>query len=197
MVQWYVTKPLFSGPSSGSSSASASNVPSPPEKFFPTGRLDTPFYCHDVTDRALRVPYADPAISTHPCGARGILSVEVLVPEASIDSYVMLYSAVTGAAANVHGGYRYSPTTSVNFSLSVPNTEDSVMAELASKGRVGIEIRAPRDGEDESWLQERGVGIREVRIFVPAQGADEVDERQLDTEGTGASLVLVSEPTGC
>lgn len=61
------------------------------------------------------------------------------------------------------------------------------------RGRVGIEIHAPRDGEDDAWLRERGVGIREVRIFVPADGEDEVDERPLDSEGIGASLVLVAE----
>ncbi|KIX02048.1 uncharacterized protein Z518_07987 [Rhinocladiella mackenziei CBS 650.93] len=186
-VEWYVTKPLFDN--------SAPNVPQPAEKRFPTGRLDTPFFCHDVTERSLRVPYADTSISTHPCGAKGILSVEVLVPEEKIDSYIKLYSSVTDSEPKVHGGYRYRPTTSVSFHLSVPNKDEPTMKELL--GRVGIEIRVPRDSEDEAWLKNRGVGIREVRIFAPAGGEDEVDERPLDGEGIGASLVLVREPEGC
>jgi hypothetical protein len=69
-VQWHVTKPLLDN--------GAPNVPRPAEKYFPTGRLDTPFFCHDVTERALLVPFADKDISkTHPRGARGILSVEL------------------------------------------------------------------------------------------------------------------------
>jgi len=179
--QWYVTKPLFND--------AAPHAPQPAEKYFPTGRLDTPFYCHDVTDRNLRVPYSDPSISKHPCGAVGILSVEVVVPETHIDRYMTLYSSVSGAAPKVHGGYRYMPTTSVSFPLSSPDPD----AMRGLRGRVGIEIHAPRDGEDDAWLKERGVGIREVRIFVPAEGQDEVDERPLDSEGIGASLVLVAE----
>ncbi len=186
-VEWYVTKPQLDN--------TAPNVPKPLEKFFPTGRLDTPFYCHDVTDRDLRVPYRNQEISTHPCGAKGILSVEVLVPEAQIDSYMHLYGAVTGASPKVHGGYRYSPNTAVSFLLSTPNAEEPSMKTL--RGRVGVEIHAPLDGEDEAWLKERGVGIREIRMFVEAKSEDEVDERSLDSEGIGSSLVLVTEPIGC
>ena len=186
-VKWHVTKPLLD--------KDALNVPSPKEKYFPTGRLDTPFFCHDVTERALRVPFAEKEISeTHPCGARGILSVEVLVPEEKIDSYVKLYTSVLGVHPKVHGGYRYSPTTSVSFLLSTPNENESAMKAL--KGRVGVEIRAPRDQDDDAWLKERGVGIREVRIFGEVEGEDDVDEMSLDSEGIGASLVVVREPVG-
>ncbi|KIY00237.1 uncharacterized protein Z520_03922 [Fonsecaea multimorphosa CBS 102226] len=186
-VQWHVTKPLLDN--------SAENVPQPLETYFPTGRLDTPFFCHDVTDRNLRVPYTETDISeTHPCGARGIVSVEVLVPEEKIDSYIRLYTSALGVKPKVQGGYRYRPTTSVSFLLSTPNPDEEAMKRL--KGRVGVVIRAPRDQEDEAWLKERGVGIREVRLFGEAKGEDEVDEMALDSEGIGASLVLVKEPVG-
>ncbi|KAH0830831.1 glyoxalase bleomycin resistance protein dioxygenase superfamily [Fonsecaea pedrosoi] len=186
-VQWHVTKPLLDD--------TAENVPKPLEKYFPKGRLDTPFFCHDVTDRSLRVPYAEKEISeTHPCGARGILWVEVLVPEDKIDSYIRLYTSVLGTKPKVQGGYRYRPTTSVSFLLSTPNPDEEAMKRL--RGRVGVVIRAPRDQEDDAWLKERGVGIREVRLFAEAKGEDEVDEMPLDSEGIGASLVLVKEPAG-
>ncbi len=187
--EWYVTKPLFLDDDS------AANVPRPTDRYFPTGRLDTPFFCHDVTDRALRVPYADTTISTHPCGARGILSVDVVVPESHMAAYSKLYAAVTGAQPQVHGGYRYSPSTSVSFLLSSPVPEVMQgLVGLRGSSRVGIELHPPRDADDDAWLRERGVGIRELRIFVPARGQDEVDERPLDTEGIGASVVLVVEP---
>jgi len=183
--EWYVTKPRFDD--------SAPNIPRPADRYFPAGRLDTPFFCHDVTDRDLRVPYLDKTISTHPCGARGILSVDVVVPESHMASYSTMYAAVTDVPATVHGGYRYLPSTSASFLLSSPDRE--VMRQ--QRGRVGIEIHPPRDADDDAWLEERGVGIRELRIFVPAQGEDEVDERPLDTEGIGASVVLVVEPEVC
>ncbi|KAK6382944.1 hypothetical protein LTS17_003614 [Exophiala oligosperma] len=177
--EWYVTKPMVDN--------EAPNVPKPIDRYFPTGRLDTPFFCHDVTDRNLRVPYTDTSISTHPCGAKGIMSVDVVVPEPRIKNYMKLYSSVTGADAKVHGGFRYLPNTNVSFALSSPNEK----AMEGVKDRIGIELHAPRDGEDEAWLKERGVGIREIRLYVPAAGEDEVDERPLDSEGIGASLVLV------
>ena len=173
----------------------APNLSKSKEKFFPTGRLDTPFFCHDVTDRALRVPYAEKEISeTHPCEARGILSVEVLVPEAKIDSYIKLYTSILGVQPKIHGGFRYSPITSVSFLLSSPNENEPAMKAL--RGRVGVEIRTPRDHDDEEWLRTRGVGIREIRVFGQVSGEDEMDEVPLDCEGTGASVVLVKEPVG-
>jgi hypothetical protein len=138
------------------------------------------------------VPYQDTSISTHPCGAKGIISVEVVVPESHIENYMSLYSAVSGAEPKANGGFRYMPDTSVGFLLSSPDEE----AMKGVKGRVGIEVHAPRDSEDEAWMRERGVGIRELRLYVPASGEDEVDERPLDSEGIGASLVLVVEPVG-
>ncbi|EXJ89038.1 hypothetical protein A1O3_02102 [Capronia epimyces CBS 606.96] len=194
-VEWYVTKPAFDN--------EAPNVGRPADRFFPTGRLDTPFFCHDVTDRLLRVPYKDPSISTHPCGAKAILSVLVLVPDTQIDNYAALYAAVTGARPSVHPGHRDKPTTTrAIFHLSAPDPEADVAKALNLTGRVGIELRGPRDGRDEDWLKRRGVGIAELRLLVPAEGGREsedkveveVDTRPLDTEGIGASVVLVVEP---
>ena len=74
-VRWHVTKPLVVDDD-------APSVPKPAVRYFPTGRLDTPFFCHNITDRSLRIPFAEQEISgTHPCAAKGLLAVEVLVPE--------------------------------------------------------------------------------------------------------------------
>ena len=186
-VKWHVTKPLVDD--------DAPNVLKPIEVHFPTGRVDTPFFCHDVTDRALRIPFAEKDISeTHPCGARGIVSVEVVVREEKIDSYVKLYTSVLGVQPKVHGGHRSSPTTSLNFLLSTPNVEEPAMKAL--RGKVRVEIRAPRNQEDEVWLKERGGGIRAMNIFCEVKGEGEADEVALDSEGVGASVVLVKEPVG-
>lgn len=182
--EWYVTKPLLD-----ITIIAPAHRPKTTENYFPTGRLDAPFYCHDVTDRNLRVPYTDTSISTHPCGAKGILSVQVLVPRSQVDRYINLYIAVSGIAPDVFDGFRLVPTMSASFALSSP--DPAAMRGL--QRRVGIEVHAPRDGSDEAWLKERGIGIREVKIFVPAQGQDEVKERALDSEGIGACLVLVVE----
>jgi hypothetical protein len=179
-VKWHVTKPLLDNDAAG--------VPRPFDTFFPTGRLDAPFFCHDVTDRALRVPFAEKDISeTHPSGARGILSVEVLVPHDKIESYAKLYASVLGVEPT-----RAGDSTTVRLLLGVPNEDDKVMA--GRKGKIGVEIRAPSGQEDEAWLKERGVGISKIKILADTKGQDGAKgQAALDATGIGASMVLVKE----
>ena len=60
-----------------------------------------------------------------------------------MDSYVRLYTSVLGVKPTVQGKDQYPPATNVSFLLSTPNEEEPAMKSL--KGRVGVEIRAPRD----------------------------------------------------
>ncbi|KAK5953174.1 hypothetical protein OHC33_005742 [Knufia fluminis] len=65
-------------------------------------RVDVPFFCHDISDRTLRVPYTQgstddwPRITTHPCGATGVFSLAVRVPPSKMDSCVKLYEGILG-----------------------------------------------------------------------------------------------------
>lgn len=192
-VKWEVTRPEYSA---------ARNTPD--AQYFPTERLDAPFFCHDVTPREVRVPFTDSSVTSHPCGATGILSVEVLVPEASIDSYINLYTSLTGTTPTVHGGYRYSPTTSVTFHIGspvpVPSSSSSTLSSSISRSKqpgqvqVSIELHAPRDQDDDIWLRDRGIGIRSLQLFVPGTESEGYDEQVLDSEGIGATITLISDP---
>ncbi|KEF58636.1 uncharacterized protein A1O9_06562 [Exophiala aquamarina CBS 119918] len=175
-VEWYVTKPRFDSDDDG-----APNVPRPQESYFPMGRLDTPFFCHDVTDRALRVPYLEPGIADHPSGAKGILSVEVVVPQNKLESYAKLYASATGSEPEAA---KNDATTAVRLRLASPDPE--ALKEV--QDRVGIDLRMPADEADEQWIRERGVGIRALKIYVPGLSKD----RPLDGTGIGSSVVLVS-----
>lgn len=163
-VEWYVTKPRFDN--------DAPNVPRPVDVAFPTGRLDTPFFCHDVTERSLRVPYAEPGIATHPSGAKGILSVDVVVPTDKVPAYAALYAGVTGAEAEGNG--------KVHLRLASPDGES--LRDV--RDRVGVVIRASSGEADEKWVKERGFGIRELKIYVPGKGK----ETPLDSTGIGSSV---------
>lgn len=172
-VEWYVTKPKFDN--------TAPNVPKPLEKYFPCGRLDTSFFCHDVTERGLRVPYTEPSIAEHPSGAKGILSVEVLVPKDQLQNYAQLYASISGSDGSSEGD-------SVRFGLASPNPS----AFKGVKGGPGIELRGPRSAEDEAWLKERGIGIRALKIFVPTVDGKS-EEMALSATGKGNSVVLVKQ----
>ncbi|KAG9776579.1 hypothetical protein KCU88_g4800, partial [Aureobasidium melanogenum] len=207
-VEWYVTKPSFDN--------SAPSVPRPLDQYFPTGRLDVPFFCHDVTDRLLRIPYKDSqesssysSLTTHPCGARGILSVDVVVPEEQFENYVKLYTAVSGAlpqrisstsssGEDSSGVAQNRKRSAVFFPLSAP--DQNAMKDV--EGKVGIELRTPRDEADDAWIQSRGVGIRQVRLYAPSAAATTTTTstttphqpgrgKPLASQGIGESLLLV------
>ncbi|EPE25616.1 glyoxalase [Glarea lozoyensis ATCC 20868] len=63
-----------------------------------------PFFCHDDTERTLRVP-SDKENVEHSCGAQGIRSLSIYVPEEMIDELRKVYSAVLGVDCDDGGGY--------------------------------------------------------------------------------------------
>ncbi|RVX70576.1 hypothetical protein B0A52_05227 [Exophiala mesophila] len=178
-VSWFVTKPLFN--------LEARGVPSPAQSYFPNGRLDAPFFCHDVSDRDLRVPYQEGDVTKHPCGALGVLSVRVVVPQAKLDAYGKVYAAVTGVQP------QKDPTTgSLRFGLGA--VDSTPLKPIQSK--VDIEVAPIANPADENWVKERGLGIREVRLWVPkSDGVTQTEEIPLDKSGIGASVILVKSQT--
>ena len=64
---------------------------------------NVPFFCHDVSDRVLRVPHKDERtgesgdITNHPCGAIGISGVTIEVPADQLEAYAKLYQAILGS----------------------------------------------------------------------------------------------------
>ncbi|OPF90116.1 VOC family protein [Rhodopseudomonas palustris] len=108
---------------------------------------DTPFFCGDVTPRALRVP--EGAVRQHPNGALGIGSVVVAVKD--IDRSVGRYAALFGEpAAHVHAlpglGVRIAhlPADRSAITLITPTAEgpagQRVAAHLKSRGESPFAI---------------------------------------------------------
>ena len=159
-VKWKVTRPEFSD-----------STHTPDDTLFPGGRLDSPFFCHDVTERGVRVPFDDPEKSDHPCGATGILAVEVLVPESTIDSYVKLYS---------------------NVLHSVPIHEQGVKLDLglpvAQMGRSALRVLPAVNEEHGKWLRERGIGI--FGLAIHTEGREGHGKERLGSEGSPYDLSL-------
>ncbi|RMZ75344.1 hypothetical protein DV738_g5534, partial [Chaetothyriales sp. CBS 135597] len=129
----------------------------PPADFFPTGRIDTPFFCHDLTPRVVRVPFDNEELTTHPSKAQGVAGVDVLVPSDKLTHYSDLYSSFVGEAPQQ---LDHSTKKGVFFKLTTPTSQGS--------GPV-ITVRVPTSEEDEQWIKERGVGIREIQLSVSGQ----------------------------
>ncbi|KAH8423145.1 uncharacterized protein LDX57_000899 [Aspergillus melleus] len=117
------------------------------------GPTTVPFFCHDVTDRKVRVPRVPE--SGHPSGVVGIKAIEVVVPGKEIDAFAELYTAVLGVEERTtEGGDR-------EFALRAPGTEEETGV---------VRVRASRTEEDERYLKERGVGVSALVFRVQGDG---------------------------
>lgn len=85
-IEWFVTFPKIGG---------EDGLPQ-------TGVL--PFFCHDVTDRGLRVPLKEENI-THPCGALGVKSFSLFVDEKEVTGLREKYSKVLGVKDSGDGSF--------------------------------------------------------------------------------------------
>lgn len=66
-------------------------------------RGELPFFCHDVTDRSLRVPLNKKNVD-HPSGAYGLSEMSVFVPESRISALTQAYAAILDTKGADNGG---------------------------------------------------------------------------------------------
>ena len=66
-------------------------------------RGEVPFFCHDVTERGLRVPGGEEHV-THPCGAMGVEELSVYVPEEEVERLSEVYAMILDKATLFRGG---------------------------------------------------------------------------------------------
>ncbi|KAL4999327.1 hypothetical protein BDV10DRAFT_165203 [Aspergillus recurvatus] len=115
----------------------------PRDEFYPRGRTDAPFFCHDLTPRKRRVTFDLRSVTQHPSGATGIDRIEILVPRDKFRAYTDLYTSIVGASPQ-------EEKSKAEFKLSAPGI-------LSFSGSLYIR---PADTEaDERFLREKGVGI--------------------------------------
>jgi hypothetical protein len=104
-VKWQVTFPVVS------------------EEGYQRGEL--PFFCHDVTERGLRVPISEESVK-HPSGVVGVKSLGVYVPESREKTLGKGYKAIIGTEGD---GERFETeplkgeTGKVSFLVKVPEEE--------------------------------------------------------------------------
>lgn len=60
-------------------------------------RGSVPFWCHDVTDRELRVPAHDTTATTHPSNAVGVKEVVLGVSKSKLPEFSKTYAAISGS----------------------------------------------------------------------------------------------------
>lgn len=78
-------------------------------------RGELPFFCHDVSDRSLRLPQAAKNVE-HPCGAYGLESMSVYVSESKIEALKQGYATLLNVPTPSAGAFevqRYAPVEGV------------------------------------------------------------------------------------
>jgi catechol 2,3-dioxygenase-like lactoylglutathione lyase family enzyme len=134
------------------------------------GPARLPFYCHDLTERSLRVPGGEAA--THENGVTGIAGVSVVV--ADLDAAAAEFAALTGDAG------RESQST-------VP---DTARARRYPLGRSWIEVIEPIEGLTNlrTCLESRGEVPYQVTLTGPDSGL-------LPLDLTHGAMLLIAADT--
>jgi len=107
----------------------------------PTGvvRGEVPFFCHDVTDRELRVPTAESSI-VHPSGVFGVKEIGIYVPDERVDELRGVYGSLFDVEAKdgaVETGPLKGNGGKVRFYVGNPKEEWKI-AELEKRDGVFI-----------------------------------------------------------
>ncbi|KAJ1330835.1 VOC family protein [Microdochium nivale] len=170
-IKWELTRPEFTG---------GDKTPGP--ELFPTGRIDVPFFCHDITPRADRVPSQNPEKTTHPCGATGIASCDILVPKHLLAEYTSVYSKVLGSKP-----VKAATDSGSSYVLDIGVPQGSV--------RSSVVVRAAESERDIRRMRERGIGFSDLVIAVKSKGpSGDSARRPLGTAGIESTIWL--ENTG-
>lgn len=138
-------------------------------------RTDFPFFCHDVTPRSTRVPFDDDKKTTHPCGAIGISTVEVIAPKSRSTNFAELYGHILGVSPRVID--KHGEATRLDFEIGLPVQEF---------GPSAVSLRQEQDEMDQNWLRDRGTGIRGLLLSVT--GREGHGEEALGTKGIASTI---------
>ena len=140
-------------------------------------RTDYPFFCHDVTPRHVRVPFKDEQKTSHPCGAIGISTVEVLVPRPAIEEFAKQYGLILGVPPRIcdeRDNCRRS-----DFELGLPNQGFAPST---------VSLRSEQHEKDRDCLRDRGAGI--CGLVLSVVGREGHGEESLGTEGVASTVLL-------
>lgn len=163
-IKWKVTRPEFS-----------KGEKTPGQELFAEGRIDVPFFCHDVTPRTDRVPSEDEKKTTHPCGAIGIAACEILVPKHLQTEYARVYSKILGSKLEPVAGQN-----SHTLDISVPQ----------GSARSTVVVRAAETEKDIKRMQEKGIGFSDLVIAIKSDGPGGETRRSLGSTGIESTIWL-------
>ncbi len=167
VLRWYATRPRQSDTTPRSS------------------RIDVPFFCHDVSDRSLRVPYTRessddwPRIVTHPCGASGVQSIAINVPAGRLDLCAKMYEGILGTQRDRQDEVRSSTTS---FTIASPAQSRNI------PGRSQCTVSLlPVGGDKADIAGQPGTSIQGLVLWTSKQ---DWKGQRLNASGFGTEITL-------
>ena len=140
-------------------------------------RTDYPFFCHDVTPRHVRVPFGDVEKTTHPCGAIGVSTVEVLVPRSLSEEFTQQYGLILGVPPRIYDERDNSRRS--DFEIGLPNQAFAPST---------VSLRSEQHEKDRDCLRDRGAGI--CGLILSVAGRESHGKESLGAEGIASTISL-------
>ena len=122
-------------------------VPKPPTK-----RGETPFFCHDVTARGLRVPFSKESTS-HPNGGYGLAGLKIYVPKGRVRDLSKAYEGILD-----------SKNSSSDASLG--RFEVKSLHFVEGHGKVILDVQELMEAGQQRLVAEKGVLLSDLLIGV-------------------------------
>jgi len=133
-------------------------------------RGELPFFCHDVTDRGLRVPFSEESVR-HPSQVVGVKSLGVYVPGERERTLGKGYEAIIGKEGD-GGRFETEPLK-------------------GEEGNVGFLVREPEEEKQRKLMEKRGGLLLGDLVFYKEKGSEStagstrIDEESSDVEMGG------------
>ncbi|KAH8114103.1 glyoxalase-like domain-containing protein [Phellopilus nigrolimitatus] len=126
------------------------------------GRGLLPFFCGDVTERRIRVPFDDVAAS-HPNTSKSVAHIRLVVQSSAFLAVSKQLTSVIGAQPST------SSSTEVSWELKTPTTEGATESENGTKRGIPspkILLTAAQKHVEEVAVTEQGPGVHEIAFWV-------------------------------
>lgn len=129
-----------------------------------------PFFCHDITDRGVRVPISDEA-TKHECGALGVRQITVLVAgEEAREEVVGIYTKLFGKGRTVGEEILF---------------EVGRVRGVEEWGGAEVVVRGSRTQEERERVGERGYWVGDIVLGAKADSGKEKGARDRVDEAEG------------
>lgn len=167
---------------------------------------DVPFFCHDISNRVLRVPYTEGSMQgwqevvAHPCGAVGISDLTVEVPSAELEPFAKLYEAILGTTASE---LKTGERTVYNFDIGSPERivqlaerewagdsgaqDPSTASKTAGPLLPPCKIRLQAASDSDTEQNHSASGLKKLVLLTEKK---ELKGRRLDSGGFGTPILL-------